>query len=192
MIVYDSFIFKLPGKPASVAYIIKGMRPAHTLSALAPATQTSPRPSPALPDPLSTPIDGRKRPILSPATHIVHWTTCALYSGSCLSSGRGTPSELGAHSLSLRPVTRHTLRKRDTRPTLATRSYAFPAPPTITKTMHRPPSAPSYWTYLYRLCRGGNQEPALPRWKSTGNQPDLPTALHPDHQHEPHPRPRPD
>ena len=147
------------------------MRPVHILSVLALATRTFPGALPAFPGPLSSPIDCPEKPSVSHAMHKVPWTTCDLFSGSCLFSGRGAPSALGAHSLSLRPVTRHTLRKRDTRPALSTRPYAFPAPPTITKTMHRPLSASlfghtcactPFHDSAHRLCRGGNQPEIIP------------------------------
>ena len=84
-------------------------------------------------------------------------TTCVLFSGSSLSSGRGAPRALGAHFFSLRPVTRHTSRMRDTRPALSTRPSAFLTPPTTTKSLHRPLSA----SFLMDI-----PVPALPRWKS--------------------------
>ena len=133
------------------------MRPAHIFCALALATKFFPRPPPTLSGPSFGPINHHNSPSTGLALHTVLRTTCVLFSGSSLSSGRGTPRALGAHFFSLRPVTRHTSRMRDTRPAHTTRPSAFLTPPTTTKSLHRPLSA----SFLMDI-----PVPALPRWKS--------------------------
>ena len=152
------------------------MRPAHIFCALALATKFFPRPPPTLSGPSFGPINHHNSPSTGLALHTVLRTTCVLFSGSSLSSGRGAPRALVAHFFSLRPVTRHTSRMRDTRPAHSTRPSAFLTPPTTTKSLHRPLSASSPNGHT---CTGSAEVEIRNRLCRDGNQPEITPTLRP-------------